>query len=68
MSLAAEYALSDTTRCLPKMPAFDEATARVDEALDALRAAEESLERQLADLRRYLNEGGRNAVTLAAVA
>jgi hypothetical protein len=42
------------SRRLPPAPCFDEATALVEQALGELRAAEESLERQLADLRRYL--------------
>jgi hypothetical protein len=49
----------DLSRRLGPAPSFDEATARVEEALDALRAAEESLERQLSDLRHYLRSGPR---------
>ena len=37
-------------------PSFLEASARVDEALDALRKAEASLERQLAELRSYIRD------------
>jgi hypothetical protein len=54
MSLPLAPAL-DLSRRLGPAPTFNEATARVEEALDALRAAEESLERQLSDLRRYLH-------------
>jgi hypothetical protein len=35
-------------------PTFDDASARVEAALDELRAAELSLERQLSALRRYI--------------
>ena len=44
----------DLSRRLGPAPSFNDATARVEEALDALRAAEASLERQLSDLRLYL--------------
>ena len=44
----------DLSRRLGPAPTFVEASARVEEALDELRAAEVSLERQLSALRRYL--------------
>ena len=55
MHVAPSAAELDLSRRLGPAPSFNEATARVEEALDALRAAEESLERQLSDLRRYLH-------------
>ena len=45
------------SRRLEPAPSCLEASARVEAALDDLRAAEASLERQLGDLRRYLREG-----------
>jgi hypothetical protein len=58
MSLHLDPAASglDFSRRLGPAPSFNEATARVEEALNGLRAAEASLERQLSDLRRYLRD------------
>ncbi len=55
MHVAPSAADLDLSRRLGPAPSFNEATARVEEALNALRAAEESLELQLSDLRRYLH-------------
>ena len=43
---------------LPPAKPFAEASARVDAALDELRIAEAALERQLSDLRGYMNRTG----------
>ena len=45
---------TDLSRRLVPSPTFDDASARVEAALDELRAAELSLERQLSALRRYI--------------
>ena len=44
----------DLSRRLGPAPNFQEASASVEQALDELRAAEVSLERQLSALRRYI--------------
>ena len=44
----------DLSRRLGPAPSFVEASASVEKALDELRAAEVSLERQLSALRRYM--------------
>jgi hypothetical protein len=44
----------DISRRLPPGPGFEEASRSVEAALDELRAAEASLERQLSALRNYL--------------
>ena len=53
LNCAAEPVL-DLSRRLGPAPNFQEASASVEQALDELRAAEVSLERQLSALRRYM--------------
>lgn len=53
LNCAAEPVL-DLSRRLGPAPSFQEASASVEQALDELRAAEVSLERQLSALRRYM--------------
>ena len=53
LSCPADSAL-DLSRRLGSSATFDDASARVEAALDELRAAEMSLERQLSALRRYI--------------
>ena len=64
MHVAPSAADLDLSRRLGPAPSFNEAAARVEEALDALRAAEESLERQLSDLRRYLRSSPDEAASV----
>ena len=54
LQLVSEAAAPDFSRRLPPAPSFDEASRSVEAALDELRAAEASLERQLSALRNYL--------------
>ena len=53
LNCASEPVL-DLSRRLGPAPSFKEASASVEQALDELRAAEVSLERQLSALRRYI--------------
>ena len=53
LNCAAEPVL-DLSRRLGPAPSFQEASASVEQALDELRAAEVSLQRQLSALRRYM--------------
>ena len=53
LSCSADSAL-DLSRRLGRASTFDDASARVEAALDELKAAEISLERQLSSLRRYI--------------
>ena len=55
----------DLSRRLGPAPTFVEASARVEEALDELRAAEVSLERQLSALRRYMRAAEKAPVKAA---
>ena len=55
----------DLSRRLGPAPTFVEASARVEEALDELRAAEMSLERQLSGLRRYMRAADKAAAPAA---
>ena len=52
----------DLSRRLGPAPTFVEASARVEQALDELRAAEVSLERQLSALRRYMRAADKTAM------
>ena len=60
--LASSAPIFDFPRRLGPSASFHEASARVEAALDELRAAEASLERQLAELRHYLRDGSGSAV------
>jgi prefoldin subunit 5 len=51
---STETPVLDFTRRLAPAPSFNEASRCVEEALDELRAAEASLEKQLSQLRNYL--------------
>ena len=55
----------DLSRRLGPAPTFVEASARVEAALDELRAAEVSLERQLSSLRRYMGAADKAAAQSA---
>ena len=67
--LASGAPIIDFNRRLGPSPSFHEASAQVEAALGELRAAEASLERQLARLRLYLHDGaaatGRDAARAA---
>lgn len=52
---------------LPPPKSFAEASALVEAALDELRAAEVSLERQLSDLRGYMRDNSVPALAAPAV-
>ena len=54
LQFSPETVTPDFSRRLPPAPSFDEASRSVEAALDELRAAEASLERQLSALRNYL--------------
>jgi len=58
----------DLSRRLGPAPTFVEASARVEQALDELRAAEVSLERQLTALRRYMRAAAKPAADVPAQA
>ena len=58
----------DLSRRLGPAPTFVEASARVEQALDELRAAEVSLERQLSALRRYMRAADKTAMQSPAPA
>ena len=58
----------DLSRRLGPAPSFQEASASVEKALDELRAAEVSLERQLSALRRYMRTAAKPAADLPAQA
>ena len=58
----------DLSRRLGPAPTFVEASARVEQALDELRAAEVSLERQLSALRRYMRAADKPAMQSPAPA
>ncbi len=58
----------DLSRRLGPAPTFVEASARVEQALDELRAAEVSLERQLSALRRYMRTAAKPAADIPAQA
>ncbi len=60
LSCSADSPL-DLSRRLGRSPTFDDASARVEAALDELRAAEISLERQLSSLRRYIGAADKAA-------
>ena len=60
LNCAPEPAL-DLSRRLGPAPSFQEASASVEQALDELRAAEVSLERQLSALRRYMRSAEKAA-------
>ena len=55
----------DLSRRLGPAPSFQEASATVEQALDELRAAELSLERQLSALRRYMRAADKAAAPVA---
>jgi len=67
LNCAPEPAL-DLSRRLGPAPSFQEASASVEQALDELRAAEVSLERQLSALRRYMRTAAKPAVEAPAQA
>ena len=58
----------DLSRRLGPAPSFQEASASVEKALDELRAAEVSLERQLSALRRYMRTAAKPAADIPAQA
>jgi len=58
----------DLSRRLGPAPSFQEASANVEQALDELRAAEVSLERQLSALRRYMRTAAKPAADIPAQA
>jgi prefoldin subunit 5 len=58
----------DLSRRLGPAPSFQEASASVEKALDELRAAEVSLERQLSALRRYMRTAAKPAANIPAQA
>ena len=58
----------DLSRRLGPAPSFQEASASVEQALDELRAAEVSLERQLSALRRYMRTAAKPAADIPAQA
>ena len=58
----------DLSRRLGPAPSFQEASASVEKALDELRAAELSLERQLSALRRYMRAAAKPAAEAPAQA
>jgi prefoldin subunit 5 len=58
----------DLSRRLGPAPSFQEASASVEKALDELRAAEVSLERQLSALRRYMRTAAKPAADVPAQA
>ena len=58
----------DLSRRLGPAPSFQEASASVEKALDELRAAEVSLERQLSALRRYMRTAAKPATEAPAQA
>jgi hypothetical protein len=58
----------DLSRRLGPAPSFQEASASVEKALDELRAAEVSLERQLSALRRYMRTAAKPAAEVPAPA
>ena len=55
----------DLSRRLGPAPSFQQASASVEQALDELRAAEVSLERQLSALRRYMRAAEKAPVEAA---
>jgi len=58
----------DLSRRLGPAPSFQEASDSVEKALDELRAAEVSLERQLSALRRYMRTTAKPAAEVPAKA
>jgi len=56
----------DLSRRLGPAPSFQQASASVEQALDELRAAELSLERQLSALRRYMSAAQKAPVEAAS--
>ena len=65
LNCASEPVL-DLSRRLGPAPSFQEASASVEQALDELRAAEVSLERQLSALRRYMRTAAKPAAEAPA--
>ncbi len=64
----ASQPVLDLSRRLGPAPSFQEASASVEQALDELRAAEVSLERQLSALRRYMRTAAKPAAEAPAQA
>ena len=64
----ASQPVLDLSRRLGPAPSFQEASASVEQALDELRAAEVSLERQLSALRRYMRTAAKPAAEVTAQA